>query len=177
VLDQRGQILRAALGFAGLPRPSYDRSLWALRTCLDSWSGIGHVVVGMARQGYDLQLTRYDERGWRATFYTTGVEHAPTSATGTGWDRTPWHATQRAAWEAGKSRWLAKVCLQREAEATGSQERRAVPAHFAEPRRVMTHRIVELEDIGCVERFAHSSLLALTGGSSTSLAVPAVTCC
>ena len=27
VLDQRGQLLRAALGFAGLPRPSYDRSL------------------------------------------------------------------------------------------------------------------------------------------------------
>ncbi len=25
---------------------------------------------GMARQGYDLQLTRYDEKGWRATFYT-----------------------------------------------------------------------------------------------------------
>jgi hypothetical protein len=23
-----------------------------------------------------------------------------TSATGTGWERTPWHATQRAAWEA-----------------------------------------------------------------------------
>ena len=52
----------------------------------------------MARQGYDLQLTRYDERGWRATFYTTGMEHSPTSATGTGWERTPWHATQRAAW-------------------------------------------------------------------------------
>jgi hypothetical protein len=29
----------------------------------------------MAHQGYDLQLTRYDERGWRATFYTTGMEH------------------------------------------------------------------------------------------------------
>ena len=40
------------------------------------------------------------ERGWRATFYTTGMEHSPTSATGTGWERTPWHATQRAAWEA-----------------------------------------------------------------------------
>jgi hypothetical protein len=25
----------------------------------------------MARQGCDLQLTRYDEKGWRATFYTT----------------------------------------------------------------------------------------------------------
>jgi hypothetical protein len=33
----------------------------------------------MARQGFDLQLTRYDERGWRATFYTTGMEHSPTS--------------------------------------------------------------------------------------------------
>jgi len=48
----------------------------------------------------DLQLTQYDERGWRATFYTTGLEHSPTSATGTGWEPTPWHATQRAAWEA-----------------------------------------------------------------------------
>jgi hypothetical protein len=94
VLDQRGQLLRAALGFAGLPRPSYDRALWALRTWLDSWAGIGRVAVGMAHQGYDLQLTRYDERGWRATFYTTGMEHSPTSATGTGWERTPWHATQ-----------------------------------------------------------------------------------
>jgi hypothetical protein len=37
------------------------------------------------------------DRGWRATFYTTGMEHSPTSATGTGWERTPWHATQRAA--------------------------------------------------------------------------------
>jgi hypothetical protein len=90
VLDQRGQLLRAALGFAGLPRPSYDRALHALRTWLDSWSGIGHVVVSMARQGYDLQLTRYDEKGWRATFYTTGMEHSPTSATGTAWERTPW---------------------------------------------------------------------------------------
>jgi len=26
------------------------------------------------------------------------MEHSP--ATGTGWERTPWHATQRAAWEA-----------------------------------------------------------------------------
>ena len=75
MVDQRGRLLReAALGFAGLPRSSYHRSLWALRIWLDSWSGIGHVAVGMARQGYDLQLTRYDDRGW--------------------------HATQRAAWAA-----------------------------------------------------------------------------
>jgi hypothetical protein len=43
----------------------------------------------MAHQGFDLQLTRYDKRGWRATFYTTGMEHSLTSATGTGWERTP----------------------------------------------------------------------------------------
>jgi hypothetical protein len=29
----------------------------------------------MHRQGFDLQLTQYDERGWRATFYTTGMQH------------------------------------------------------------------------------------------------------
>ena len=100
MLDQRGRLLRAVLGFAALPLASYDRSLHALRTWLDSWAGIGRVAVGMARQGYDLQLTRYDERGWRATFYTTGMEHSPTSATGTGWERTPWRAVQSAAWEA-----------------------------------------------------------------------------
>jgi hypothetical protein len=37
----------------------------------------------MHRQGLDLQLTQYNEPGWRATFYTTGMEHSPTSATGT----------------------------------------------------------------------------------------------
>jgi hypothetical protein len=45
---------------------------------------------------------QYYDREWRATFYTTGMEHSPTSATGTGWERTPWHAAQRAAWEALK---------------------------------------------------------------------------
>jgi hypothetical protein len=81
MIDQRGQLLRAAVGFAGCSTPSYDRALHAFRTWLDSWPGIGHVAVGMHRQGFDLQLTRYDERGWRATFYTSGMEHSPTSAT------------------------------------------------------------------------------------------------
>jgi hypothetical protein len=62
VLDQRGQLLRAALGFAGCSMPSYDRALLGLQTWLGSWAGIGRIAVGMARQGFDLQLTRYDER-------------------------------------------------------------------------------------------------------------------
>ena len=102
MLDQRGRLLMAALGFAGCSMLSYDRALHALRTWLDSWPGVGHVAVGMHRQGFDLQLTQYDDRGWCATFYTTGMEHSPTSATGTAWERTPWHATQRAAWDALK---------------------------------------------------------------------------
>ena len=89
--DQRRRSLVVALGFAG------DRALWALWTWLDSWAGIGRIAVGMAHHGFDLQLTRYDERGWLATFSTSGAEHSPTSATGTAWERTPWHANQRAA--------------------------------------------------------------------------------
>jgi hypothetical protein len=30
----------------------------------------------------------------------TEMEHSPTGATGSGWERTPWLATQRAAWGA-----------------------------------------------------------------------------
>ncbi len=92
MIDQRGRLLMAALGFAGCSMPSYDRALWALRTWLDSWTSSGHVTIGMRCQGFDLQSTQYDERGWRATFYTTGMEHSPTSATGTAWERTPWQA-------------------------------------------------------------------------------------
>jgi hypothetical protein len=54
--------------------------------------------VGMVHHDYDFQLTRYDEKGWLATFYTTGMEYSPTSATGTSWECT--HAVQKAAWEA-----------------------------------------------------------------------------
>jgi hypothetical protein len=78
--DRHGRLLMAALGFAGLRRPSRDRALHALRSWLDSWSGIGHIAVGMHRQGFDLQLTQYDERGWRATSDTSGMEDSPTSA-------------------------------------------------------------------------------------------------
>ena len=95
-------LLLTALAFAGL-RPKIGVTvveIETLRRWLDSWRGIGDITVGMARQGYDLQLTRYDEQGWRATFYMSGIEHSPTSATGSAYEPTPWRATQRAAWEA-----------------------------------------------------------------------------
>ncbi len=50
------------------------------RPLLDSWTGIGAVVSGEAYQGYDLQFTRYDARGWRVTFYASGMELSATSS-------------------------------------------------------------------------------------------------
>jgi len=59
-------ITYGALGFGGCSMLSYDRALHALRSGLDPWSGISHVAVGRHRQDFDLQLTQYDARGWRA---------------------------------------------------------------------------------------------------------------
>jgi hypothetical protein len=74
--------------------------LRVLHRWLDSWRGIGAIVAGMHHHGFDVQLTQYDERGWRATFYVTGMEHSPTGATGTAFEPEPWTAVQRAAWDA-----------------------------------------------------------------------------
>src|SRR5262249_40877354 len=58
------------------------------------------VIAGMARQQYDLRLTRYGGQGWEAQFYPEGIGHSLTPMVGTGWAREPWAAVQRAAWEA-----------------------------------------------------------------------------
>ena len=100
MIDQRGQLLRAALGFAGLRDAPPDAALDRLHTWLDSWAGIGHVVAGMARQGYDLELRRYDGQGWRAMFFTSGFEHSFTAHAGGAWAPSPWAATQHAAADA-----------------------------------------------------------------------------
>ena len=84
MLDPRAQLLRAALGFSTAPCPRMTES------CTRLVHLAGLVGRDRARHRgdapcFDLQLTQYDEKGWRATFYTTGMEHSPTSATGTGW--------------------------------------------------------------------------------------------
>src|SRR5947208_658315 len=83
MLDSRAILLRAALGFLALePR---EPELRFLRRCFNNWRGIGDVVAGMARQGYDLELRRYDGQGWRAMFFPSGFEHSKTSHAGAGW--------------------------------------------------------------------------------------------
>ncbi len=101
-LARRRALLTAALGFTlldtrGKPAPPAVKTV---REWLNNWTGVGHVVTGMARQDYDLELTRFDGRGWRATFFVTGMEHSPTNATGSAFESTPWRAVQVAAWNA-----------------------------------------------------------------------------
>ena len=99
-MDHRGRLLLTALGFLSLDteRGGDEPEVQRLHCWLDTWNAIGHITVGMARQGYDLQLTRYDEQGWRANFYTSGIAHSVVK--GSAWEPTPWRATHRAAWEA-----------------------------------------------------------------------------
>jgi hypothetical protein len=95
--DRLGRLLLVTLEGARLDA---DLPMLAvLRSWLDSWQGLDAVERGMPARG-SISSSRGTTRSWRATFYTTGMEHSPTSATGTGWERTPWPATQRAAWEA-----------------------------------------------------------------------------
>jgi hypothetical protein len=66
---------------------------------MDSWRGVGDVLRGMERQGWDVQLTEYDGgEHWRATFFVASQAHSIVG--GTAWETTPWRATQRAAWDA-----------------------------------------------------------------------------
>jgi hypothetical protein len=74
-LEQRRRIMFTMLSALTFRYPSGREPalIVALRSWLSGWPGIGRIVVGMARQGFDLQLTRYDGEGWRATFYPRGL--------------------------------------------------------------------------------------------------------
>ena len=98
MLDPRGSLLRAALGFVSVAPLVPELGL--LHRWLDTWSGVGHVVAGMARQGYDVELRRFDGHGWRAMFFPTGFEHSLTVHAGSAWAPSPWSAVQRAAADA-----------------------------------------------------------------------------
>jgi hypothetical protein len=55
----------------------------------------------MSWQGYDLQLTAYAGRDWRANFFPVGIAHSIVG--GSAWEPTPWRAVQRAGCEADVS--------------------------------------------------------------------------
>lgn len=98
-LAQRRRLLVATLAATRLAATTDTGSgLAECRRWLDRWSGVGLVAAGMARQGFDLELTRFGDEGWRATFSPAGRAHSVVS--GSAWESTPWRAVQRAAWEA-----------------------------------------------------------------------------
>jgi hypothetical protein len=72
-----GRRLRAALA-AVLVRDNTPE-LRLMHDWLDSWYSLGLMVEGMTRQGWDLQLTAYAARDWRANFFRSG-SRTPSSA-------------------------------------------------------------------------------------------------
>jgi hypothetical protein len=70
-----------------------------LRSWPDSWNGLGAVVTGMERQGYDASLIRSPE-GWRAAFLPRDHTTRPWVGQVLSFHATPWRAVQVAAREA-----------------------------------------------------------------------------
>jgi hypothetical protein len=68
-----------------------------LHRWLDNWTGVGLIVAGMTRHGFQLGL---DQRTgtWLAVFYSGSDGHPPVRPVGTGQAFSPWQAVQRAAW-------------------------------------------------------------------------------
>jgi hypothetical protein len=66
-----------------------------LRGWLDTWAGLGDVVTGMKRQGYDVRLSQ-SVFGWRAEFCRSQVNPAP-DWIGRASAAEPWRAVQYAA--------------------------------------------------------------------------------
>jgi hypothetical protein len=95
-LDARGRRLRAALA-AVLVRADAPE-LGLVREWLDTRSGIGLIIAGMTHQGWDVQLTAYAARDWRANFFPVGIAHSIVG--GSAWEPTPWRAVQKAAGQA-----------------------------------------------------------------------------
>ena len=109
-LTERRAVLVASLGFLELRQQSPEVA--PLRRWLDSWSGLGAVVVGMERHGYDLSLTRYPQ-GWRSTFLARDHTTRPWVGQVLSFRETPWRAVQHAVATGGRTptTWPAALTL------------------------------------------------------------------
>jgi hypothetical protein len=94
----RRALLVAALGF--LQFPPQTSALRALHAWLDNWRGIGLIVIGMERLGYNVSLKKWHGGSWTCSLN----RDVATSADGFGSGPTPWAAVQQAAWQAMKRR-------------------------------------------------------------------------
>ena len=79
--DSRARLLRAAVGFALVPPD--EPELRVLHRWLDCWRGVGDVVTGMKRQGYEISLGDHGAGQWIATFYQGHGGYEALNAAGT----------------------------------------------------------------------------------------------
>src|SRR2546422_9643551 len=93
--SDRRAALRAALGFLALEPRAPELQL--LHRCFDNWRGVGDVVTGMARQGYQVSFGDHGAGQWIAVFYAGHGGQQPFEPAGTAQAATPWAAVQRAA--------------------------------------------------------------------------------
>jgi hypothetical protein len=63
-----------------------------MNALLDSWSGIGLVVVGMAHLGFTVSLGEHSVGRWIAVFFHGRGGHEPIATAGTAQEGTPWRA-------------------------------------------------------------------------------------
>lgn len=84
------RVLIVALGFAQLPVTA--SALRALHAWLDSWTGIGHVIVGIERQDFKVSLRSIAVEGRAASFHGDPM----TSTTGYAVAARPWTARHRS---------------------------------------------------------------------------------
>jgi hypothetical protein len=77
----------------------------ALRRWLGSWQGIGAVITGMLRQGYDVDLSSVGPARWQVTFLEANPQGGAPLAAGYAEEPRPWLAVQQAAWQALTKGW------------------------------------------------------------------------
>jgi len=96
-MNSRRALLVAALGFLQLD--VHHAGISTLHAWLDSWAGVGRIVVGMERLGFKMSLRSFAvDDGWVASFHSDPA----TSPAGFAAAKSPWAAAQRAAWSAVK---------------------------------------------------------------------------
>jgi hypothetical protein len=94
--DTRRSTLYAALAFCQLAASPRFPEVAALKRWLSTWNGIGHIVVGMERQGFVVRVRRLVDDGWAASFQGNAL----LAPAGRSTEPTPFGAVQRAAWQA-----------------------------------------------------------------------------
>jgi hypothetical protein len=92
--ESRRRALYAALGFCQLQDSPDMPDVTALTRWLTTWTGIGHVVVGMERQGYAVSLSQIPGNGWTAGF----ADHRLLAPAGFANAPHPFLAIQQAPW-------------------------------------------------------------------------------